>query len=62
MVHSRELNGNADAKLNDLGPLADHELDRVSGGVSDLPDNLMTILQQEHPSGIGLPHIGCPRF
>ncbi len=61
MVQSGKSNENAEPKLNDLRPMQDHELDRVSGGVSDLPDNLMTILHKEHQDGVGRGHIGCPR-
>jgi len=59
MVQSRNVN----SKFNqdDLCSLQDHELDRVSGGASDLPDNLMAILEQEHARGFVLPHPGCPR-
>ena len=60
MAQSRELNEKADSKLKDR-PLAVEELDRVSGGVSNLPGNLEKIVQQEHPEGLGLPHIGDPR-
>ena len=61
MVQARKWNGNAKSKLNDLRLLQDHELDRVSGGAADLPDNLMAILEQQHQTGLKLPSPGCRR-
>jgi hypothetical protein len=60
MAQSPQSNEKANSKLNDR-PLAVDELDRVSGGVSNLPGNLEKIVQQEHPEGLGLPHVGDPR-
>jgi len=45
---------------DDLRPLQDHELTFVSGGVADLPANLLAILNQEHQRSIPMPAAGCP--
>jgi hypothetical protein len=59
MVQSRKRNGNAESET--VRSLQDHELDRVSGGVADLPTNLLTILDQGHQLPTGQPRtIGCP--
>jgi hypothetical protein len=60
MVQSRNVDSKFDQ--DDLCSLQDHELDRVTGGVANLPSNLMAILQQENSGGLEVPHIGCPRL
>ena len=62
MMLSRKWNGNEESTLDDLRLLPDHDLERVSGGAADLPDNLMAILDQRHQRGVELPAPGCPRF
>jgi hypothetical protein len=64
MVHFGKSNGDAKSKLKQDDPraLQDHELDRVSGGVGEFPDNLMAILEQQHQRGVERPSPGCPRL
>jgi hypothetical protein len=62
MLQSRKWNGNAKSKLNDLCTLQDQDLDRVTGGVANLPANLEAIINQEHQGGLPLPSPGCRKF